>query len=475
MSGAFQPFSTTDQYGKLTGFDADIALEIAGRLNRNGILIQTDWAGIQAGLQSSKYDLICGSMAITPARMKVMHFTLPYYVSGAQVFARENLSSIHSARIGVTEDSTYAQYIRDHPEKFQNARVIPYGSEAEIIAAMNTYKIDAFISDRIVGGFYILKGSTVPIRPMGDLLYKEACGIAARKKSVRLVLDVNRALFSMIQDGTYTRLYRKWVGADPDLSLLLSQWASYAKSIPRENELSQPGPEMEKDSRFIERWSQMFTLLIRGAWITILLTFWTAISALILGILLGVGSLSQRAWIRTFSRAYSWTIRGVPLLVQLFVSYFLIATLINQWVGYEVMGAFASALLALIINTSAYNAETIRGGIQSLDSGQWDAARALGLKETQVLIRIILPQALRISLPSLCNNLIVLIKDTSLVGAITLTELTYSARNIIFQTGHTLEPLFLVALFYVVMISVVTWMTRTWEKKFSLATRRAGA
>lgn len=466
MSGAFQPFSTTDSEGQLTGFDADVAMEIAQRLQREGVLVQTDWSGIQAGLQSSKYDLICGSMAITPARLKVMHFSLPYYVSGAQVFAREGVAKLTGIRIGVTEDSTYASYIQKNPNKFQDSKVIYFGSEAEIIAAMNTDKIDAFISDRIVGGFYILKGSSIPIKPLGKLLYEEACGIAARLDSAGLVREVNGALFSMIQDGAYARIYRKWVGTEPNLELLLAHWGEFAKRIPQLDNGSKHGNEEARNKvNFAQKWHQMILLLIRGAWITVQLTFWTSLLALLFGIIIGVGSVSQKSWVRFVSRAYSWTIRGVPLMVQLFVSYFLIATMVNHWVGSELMGALTSALLALVINTTAYNAETIRGGIQSLDRGQWDAARALGMRETQVVVRIILPQALKVSIPSLCNNLIVLIKDTSLVGAITLTELTYSARNIIFQTGQTLEPLLLAALFYLLIISAVTYAINRWEDK----------
>ncbi|MEJ2201685.1 MAG: amino acid ABC transporter permease, partial [Desulfuromonadaceae bacterium] len=126
--------------------------------------------------------------------------------------------------------------------------------------------------------------------------------------------------------------------------------------------------------------------------------------------------------------------------------------------------AFGAALIALIVNTTAYNAETLRGGIAAVERGQWDAAASIGMTRSKILRRVILPQALRDSLPSLGNNLVVLIKDTSLVGAITLIELTYMARNIVFQTGRAFFPFLCAAGFYLVIISLVSFGVKCWEK-----------
>ncbi len=471
MSGAFQPFSTTDDAGRLVGFDADIAREIARRLGRKPKLVQTYWAGIQAGLQSGKYNLICGSMAITDARLKTMHFTLPYYVSGAQVFAKKSVTNFAGIRIGVTEDSTYVKFIKAHPEKFPDAEVVSYGSEAEIVAAMNADKIEAFISDRIVGGFYIAKGSAGDIMPFGPLLYEEACGISARKDSAKLIHQVNDALFAMISDGAYAKIYAKWVGAEPDLDVLLASWGRFAKHIPPVETESAP---TTAKAEFAEKASEMLPLLGKGAILTIELTLITAILALLTGSLIGVGAASRRAWIRSAANAYIWVVRGTPLLVQLFMSYFVLATIINRAVGVEMIGAFGAALIALIVNTTAYNAETLRGGINAVDKGQWDAAASLGMTRPRIMRRVILPQAFRDSLPSLGNNLVVLTKDTSLVGAITLIELTYSARNVVFQTGQAFLPFLLAAGFYLAIISVITISMKAWERHLQRSRQAVG-
>ena len=463
MSGAFQPFSTTDVTGRLVGFDADMARELARHLGYDPLLVQTDWSGIQAGMQAGKYDLICGSMAITGPRLKQMLFSLPYYVSGAQVFVRRGLETLRGSRIGVTESSTYAGYIEKHPKKFPDVTVVTYGSEAEIVAAMNTGKIDAFVSDRIVGGFYIKKGSAGDIVPRGQLLYREAMGIAARQDSPELVRQVNQALLALIQDGTYGKIYRKWVGSTPDLEVLFSAWGDYAQYIPGAT-IDISSGNVRKKTGFADTISAMLPLLAKGALLTLLLSSITAVLALGTGALIGTCTVARHSFIRRSANGFIWLVRGTPLLVQLFMSYFALATVINRLLGFEAIDAFGAALIALVVNTTAYNAETLRGGINAVERGQWDAAASIGMTRGKILRRVVLPLAFRVSLPSLGNNLVVLVKDTSLVGAITLIELTYVARNVVFQTGQAFVPFLCAAGFYLAIISLVTMGVKTWEK-----------
>jgi His/Glu/Gln/Arg/opine family amino acid ABC transporter permease subunit len=473
MSGAFQPFSTTDAAGKLVGFDAEMARELAREMGYAPQLIQTDWAGIQAGLQTGKYDLICGSMAITPQRLEKMLFSLPYYVSGAQIFTRRDNDNLRGSRIGVTEDSTYARYIEKHPDLFPRVSIFTYGSEAEIIAAMNTDKIDAFVSDRIVGGFYIQQGAAGDIRPWGDLLYREAVGIAARPDSPALIRQVNLALLALVQNGTYEKIYHKWVGTTPDLQLLFSAWGDYARYIPRSDQSTRPAAETQQPV-FADKLSAMLPLLTRGALLTLLLSVVTAVTAMGTGALVGLGTVSRQPILRRLSNGFIWVVRGTPLLVQLFMTYFALATLINRLLGFEAIGALGAAFIALIVNTTAYNAETLRGGITAVDRGQWDAAASIGMTRSKILRRIVLPQAFRDALPSLGNNLVVLIKDTSLVGAITLIELTYVARNVVFQTGQPFLPFLCAAGFYLVMISLVTLGVKALENRLHRSRRALG-
>lgn len=458
MSGSFQPFSTTDESGALTGFDADIARALARAMGRRVELVQIDWNGIQAGLQSGKYDLICGSMAITEARLDQMAFTLPYYVSGAQLFG----TGSQPRTLGVTESSTYARFLLDHPNLLPETSVTAFGSEAEILAAISADKVEGFVSDRIVGGYYLSRSNAMAIQPVGDLLYVESCGIAARKSDGALIRQANAALFTLIQTGEYEAIYRKWVGEAPDIELLFEQWGSHAGTLLRD----ESSPPTTVASTVGAKTATAGPLL-KGAWLTLQLSILTAVLSLATGTALGLACVSRNRWLQGAASVYVGLIRGTPLLVQLFLSYFVVATAVNRWVGHELMGPFASALLALVVNTTAYNGETLRGGILGVGKGQWDAARSLGMRHSRILARIILPQAFRSSLPSLGNNLVVLVKDTSLVGAITLIELTYAARNLVFQTGQAFTPFLTAGLFYLVIISALSWGVRVWERRLA--------
>ncbi len=357
MSGAFQPFSTVDTQGRLVGFDADVARTLAARMGRRPVLVQIGWSGIQAGLQSGKYDLICGSMAITEERARNMAFSLPYYVSGAQVFGPEGQLP---RRIGVTESSTYARFLAREPERFGEAQVVAYGSEAEILAAVVAGKVDGFISDRIVGGFYLSRSSATGISPTGSLLYLESCGIAARKEDLDLVRQVNQALLGMLQSGEYEEIYQRWVGDRPDLETLLSQWGNHAALLPREQSVSVADERADGGD-----WRSVLALLAAGAWLTLRLSLLTAVGSLLTGLLIGLGSLSPNRLVRASAQGYVILVRGTPLLVQLFLSYFVLATALNRLAGYELVGPFLAAFLALVVNTTAYNGETLRGAIQS--------------------------------------------------------------------------------------------------------------
>ncbi len=338
---------------------------------------------------------------------------------------------------------------------------------------MNTDKIDAFVSDRIVGGFYIKKGAAGDIEPMGDLLYREAVGIAARLDAPELIREVNQALLALVQNGTYEKIYEKWVGSAPDLDVLLASWGDFAEHIPGSDEAAAPKSGRQKPG-FADNISAMLPLLAEGAVLTLVLSVITAVVALGTGAVIGVGTVARQPFIRRLANVLIWMVRGTPLLVQLFMSYFALATLVNYLLGFEAIGAFGAALIALIVNTTAYNAETLRGGINAVDRGQWDAAASIGMPRGKILRRVILPQAFRDSLPSLGNNLVVLIKDTSLVGAITLIELTYAARNVVFQTGQAFLPFLCAAGFYLAIISLVTLGVKAWEARLQRSRQAVG-
>jgi polar amino acid transport system substrate-binding protein len=215
LTGQYPPFNFVDENNKLAGFDVEIGRELAKRIGAEGVPVTIAWDGIIAGLLAKKYDVICGSMAITEQRLASIDFTEPYYRSGAQIFVKDD-SSIKSAdslkgkKIGVTLGTTYEQWVRAN---IKDVNIRTYKGVPDMILEAATGRIDAFVTDRIVGALAI-KDKSAPLKPAGDLLYEERMGIALRKGNPELKNAMNKALAEMKEDGTYHAISMKWLGID---------------------------------------------------------------------------------------------------------------------------------------------------------------------------------------------------------------------------------------------------------------------
>ena len=170
--------------------------------------------------------------------------------------------------------------------------------------------------------------------------------------------------------------------------------------------------------------------LLVGVRLTITMTIGAIVFGLILGTLLGLMRISSLRFFRMFAAVYLQIFRGTPMLLQICFLYFAIPQLAGPgfWANPFVPDAALAGIVALGLNSGAYIAEIIRSGIQGVDIGQTEAARALGLSRSQNMVLVVLPQAFRRVIPPLCNEFIVLLKDTSLVSAIGAKELMYQAR-----------------------------------------------
>lgn len=216
--------------------------------------------------------------------------------------------------------------------------------------------------------------------------------------------------------------------------------------------------------------------LMYGAKLTILLTTLTVLIGLILGVFLALGKISKKLLLNKLCSAYIFFFRGTPLLIQLFVVYFTVPQLFgfawrdlfsagdNQAV-YK--GAFIAALIAFALNSGAYCAEIVRAAIQSIDKGQYEAAKALGMNYGKTMTWIIIPQSIRRLIPPICNEFIMILKDASLVFAISLMDITTISKNIMTSEGSYL--VFVPALvIYLIITAFFTFIFNKIEKRFSV-------
>jgi polar amino acid transport system permease protein len=204
---------------------------------------------------------------------------------------------------------------------------------------------------------------------------------------------------------------------------------------------------------------------IPAAWMTIKITFSGIVIGLLIGFPVAFGRLSPQKMINLPVKMYIGIIRGTPLLLQIFMVYFGLVRFVS-------LPPFPSAALALGVHNGAYIAEIIRGAIQSIDKGQMEAARSLGMTYFRAMWRIIIPQALRRSLPPLGNQFIIALKDSSLASTITIRELILTSRQLASSNFLMMEMLAIAALFYLVLTWILTLTVNRMEKHLAVSDAR---
>jgi His/Glu/Gln/Arg/opine family amino acid ABC transporter permease subunit len=201
--------------------------------------------------------------------------------------------------------------------------------------------------------------------------------------------------------------------------------------------------------------------MLQGAIVTIEISACAMVVATLVGIVFGLLSVSDLKPVRAVIRAYVYFVRGTPTLVQVFLVYFALPR-----IGFE-LSAFWSGVVALAFNSAGFISEIVRGGLQSIDAGQTEAALAIGMTNRQATLFILMPQSLRRITPPLTNELISLVKSSSLLSVISISELTRSAQVIIAQTFTPFELYAALAVYYLVIISVLAWFSEYIERRLA--------
>lgn len=200
------------------------------------------------------------------------------------------------------------------------------------------------------------------------------------------------------------------------------------------------------------------------------MTLEVTVAGILIGVLLGfvfaLMRLSKRKIINFPAKIYIWAIRGTPLLLQLWLLYYGFSNILN-------IGGLAAAFMALGVHNGAYIAEIFRGAIESVDRGQREAGISLGMTKWKVMYRIILPQAFKRAVPSLSNQFIIALKDSSLASTIAVPELLLRAKQIGASNFRIMELLSVAAVYYLIMTSILTIITNLIERRLNVSSHKA--
>jgi polar amino acid transport system permease protein len=204
--------------------------------------------------------------------------------------------------------------------------------------------------------------------------------------------------------------------------------------------------------------------LLQGSGVTLQVFLITLLLAAPLGLALALIRISRYRFLSGLVNGYIWLMRGTPLMLQMLFIYFALPFI--PLIGVR-LPDFPSAILAFVLNYSAYFAEIFRAGIQSIDRGQYEGAKVLGMSYPQTMRRIVLPQVLKRILPPMSNETITLVKDTSLIYVLAMNDLLRAARGIV-QRDFTTSPFVVAAAFYLIMTLVLTYGFQRLEKKYAV-------
>ena len=220
--------------------------------------------------------------------------------------------------------------------------------------------------------------------------------------------------------------------------------------------------------------TQATPLLLEGLGLTIGVSLLAIAIGIVIGLIMCLMKMSNNVVLRAIAGVYIWVIRGTPMLVQAFIVFFGFPQVIQLFAPTFRLDAFTAGVITLSLNAGAYLAEIFRGGILAVPKGQSEAARSLGLSQSKTMRKVVLPQAFKFSIPSLVNQFIISVKDTSILSVIGLAEIVNKAKTYVGKSYEFFATYIFVALFYLAIISVLMLISNYIEKKLKYEEKKSG-
>ncbi|RSX51231.1 amino acid ABC transporter substrate-binding protein/permease [Bifidobacterium callimiconis] len=443
----FAPFEFRDSSGQMVGIDMDMLKAIA---KDQGFTVEIQSLGFNAALQalsSGQADGVIAGMSITDERKAVYDFSDPYFQSGVQMAIAKNNDEIKGYED--LKGKTVVAKTGAEGETFAKANAKKYGytvksvdQSATMYEMVKSGNADAVVDDYPVLAYGIAQGNG--LKTVTPKVPGASYGFAVNKgQNDDLLAAFNTGLAHLKESGEYDKILAKYLGEDGTSSASATKSASTKKS-------------------FIDLAADSFPALMTGLKNTLLITAISFVIALVLGIVLGLMRVSPNPVLSWIARVYVAVFRGTPILVWAFFFYFGIPQLIGHSINIWVAGA-----LTLSLNSGAYLVEIVRGAIESVNKGQMEGARSLGLNYGQAMRKVILPQAVKIGTPAIINQLVIMLKDSSLLLAIGFGELLYQAQQIYAANFRVTETLLMVGVIYFVAITLLTWLANIVDRRMN--------
>ena len=445
-SANFPPYEFY-QDKQIVGIDVDILTEVLRRNHYKVVIEDMKFDSIIAAIQTGKGDIAASGITVTEDRKKMVDFTITYVTAQQVVIVPVN-SAINDVsmlkkgmRIGVQHGTTGDAYVTEkicEPQRFDDASMA--------VAALLRNKLDAVVLDHDPAKVHVAKNPSLMILPAPLTVEEYAFAVAKGRR--QLLTMLNNTLEEMKNDGTIDKIVHKYYEQTDDMVV----------SVQDDTE---SGFVADFRTNFIKdgRWRYLLDGFIVTISVAAASVLWGVFIGFVVAIIRSTADQTGKLKIANFlCKLYLTIIRGTPVVLQLLIIYFVVFGSVD-------VNKVLVAIMAFGINSGAYVAEIIRSGIMSVDRGQMEAGRSLGLSYNQTMGMIILPQALKNVLPALGNEFIVLLKETSVCGFIALQDLTKGGDIIRSQTYNAFQPLIAVAAIYLILVMIFSKLLEILEKR----------
>ena len=445
---------------RVVGFDVDVAALLAGGVGRTPQFLNITFTSIDQSIARGDAEIGLSGIEDTPARRANLSVTLPYYefrevlsVRNADAGRLQSLADLRGKTVG-TLAGTIAYEILLREQREHGVRVVSYEDDVHPYTDLVIGRLDAVLLDNVLAE---RRHKTMPgftIQPLTVAVGHYVGVLSAQNAPLRD--SFNQTLLAAMRDGRLERILKNWSVWNEDQPKLFEQLLA-GVPVP-----AVTGFDTSSSAATIGKWDAVWRYLpslLRASVVTIVLSCLSMVLAVSIGVLIATGRVYGGPIARTLLTAYVELIRGTPILLQLFVLYYGLASAIR-------LPAFIAALLGLALNYAAYESEIYRSALEAIPTGQLEAARTLGLSERQVLTLVRAPQAFRLALAPMTNDFVALLKDSSLVSVLTVLELTKQTQIFATNLGSWVIPGTLCASLYLAMSLPLATVARRLEQRW---------
>lgn len=479
----FPPYGYKDESGEYVGFDLDLAEEVCRRNGWEMIKRPISWDAKDSELDTGAISCIWNGFTMN-GREKDYTWSTPYVDNSQVVLVKKDsgiteLSQLKDKIVVVQNDSSALAALTGEDATDENKALAASLKELQQVSDYNSAimnlesgMVDAVAMDIGVAA-YQLSGREDVLTMLDERLSTEEYGIGFKLGNTELRDQVQKTLFEMLYDGTFDKIVKKWELEDSASLSMEDKTYIDGGNVPAidTTALSTPQPESgesEPAAAPMEKKDNSFNLfriiqqLGSGMLATLAIFALTILFSMPLGLGISAVRMSRFKVLQWIARIYISIMRGTPLMLQLFVVFYAPYYVFGISTPYSYR--FYAVIIGFSLNYAAYFAEIYRSGLQSIPAGQREAAMVMGYNRRQTYFRILFPQMVKRVLPPVTNEIITLVKDTSLAFALAYTEMFTIARQIA-AADRSLLPLFIAGVFYYVFNFIVAFLMEKAEKR----------